>query len=236
MTAGFALNPEIAVRREIIGNEREPVLAIDGLLRDPAALVEFADAADFAPAHGPAGGYPGLRAPAPLDYVGNVVRSLTPLIARAFGLGPVEPTRAECFLSLVTLPPGDLHPTQRLPHIDTVDPLQFALLHYLCGPPHGGTAFYRHEATGFERITADRRAAFEAAVAREAAESPAAGYLTGNRDGYVQTGRIDAAFDRLVIYRSQLLHSGQITAPEALSADPRRGRLTANIFVAFRRG
>lgn len=233
MNADFALNPEIAVTREIVGNEREPVLVIDGVLGDPGALVDFAAEAAFAPAHGPAGGYPGLRAPAPLTYVERVVRGLTPLIARAFDLGPVRPSRAECFLSLVTLPPDALHVTQRLPHIDTVDPLQFALLHYLCGPPHGGTAFYRQEATGFERITAERQAAFDAAIAM-AGDDPPPGYLTGDSNGYRQIGRVDAAFDRLLVYRSLLLHSGQITVPEALSADPRTGRLTANIFVTFR--
>jgi hypothetical protein len=232
MTDGFVLEPEYRVERKLVGHEREPVVVIDGLLRDPAALVDFAADAAFAPAHGPAGGYPGLRASAPLAYVERVVRSLTPLIARAFDLGPVKPARAECFLSLVTLPPGALHPTQRRPHIDTVDPLQFALLHYLCGPPHGGTAFYQHEATGFECITAERQAKFDAAVAAEA-DGPL-GYLTGDRTGYRQTSRIDAAFDRLIVYRSLLLHSGQITAPEALSANPRTGRLTANIFVTFR--
>lgn len=233
MSGGFALAPELAVTREIVGNEREPVLVIDGLSRDPAALVDFAADATFAPAHGPAGGYPGLRAPAPLAYVERVVKTLMPLIVRTFDLGAVKPVRAECFLSLVTLPPGELHPTQRLPHVDTVDPLQFALLHYLCGPPHGGTAFYRHEATGFERITADRQATFDASVAA-ANDDPPPGYLTGDCPGYRRTGAVDAQFDRLVIYRSQLLHSGNITAPEALSADPRRGRLTANIFVALR--
>ncbi len=233
MSDGFALAPELAVTREIVGNEREPVLVIDGLLRDPGALVDFAAGAAFAPAYGPDGGYPGLRAPAPLAYVERVVRGLAPLIARAFDLGPVKPVRAECFLSLVTLLPGDLHPTQRRPHIDTVDPLQFALLHYLCGPPHGGTAFYRHEATGFERVTTDRQAAFDAARAA-ADDDPPLGYITSDRPGYRCTSIVDARFDRLLVYRSQLLHSGNITAPEALSADPRTGRLTANIFVAFR--
>jgi hypothetical protein len=234
MNDGFALTPEFAVTREVVGNEREPVLVIDGLLRDPGALIDFAADAAFAPAHGPAGGYPGLRARAPLAYVERVVRGLAPLIMRAFDLGAVKPARAECFLSLVTLPPGDLHLTQRLPHIDTVDPLQFALLHYLCGPPHGGTTFYRHEATGFERITADRQTVFDLAVDGEAARTPAPGYLTGDAPGYREIGKVDARFDRLVVYRSQLLHSGRITAPEALSADPRTGRLTANIFVSFR--
>lgn len=42
-----------------------------------------------------------------------------------------------------------------------------------------------------------------------------------------------ADFNSLVVYRSRALHSGRILAPADLSPDPRRGRLTANIFVTF---
>jgi hypothetical protein len=37
----------------------------------------------------------------------------------------------------------------------------------------------------------------------------------------------------LIVYRSRLLHSGQIIAPDRLDEDPRRGRLTANFFVIY---
>jgi len=42
--------------------------------------------------------------------------------------------------------------------------------------------------------------------------------------------------DRLAIYRGSMLHSGIIPPDMAFSADPRLGRLTANIFVKGRRG
>jgi hypothetical protein len=38
-------------------------------------------------------------------------------------------------------------------------------------------------------------------------------------------------FNRLVVYRRQLLHSGMITQHTSLSADPRVGRLTISSFI-----
>ncbi|NJR79477.1 DUF6445 family protein [Sphingomonas corticis] len=217
------------VRR--IGHEREPLLVIDGAMAQPAALVEAAAASDFQPAYGPAGGYPGLRAAAPLDYVGDMVRVLARGIVAAFALDPAaRPRRAECNFSLVTLPPDRLVPTQRAPHVDTADPHQFAILHYLCDPAFGGTAFFRHRATGFEALTPDRLPAYEAA---RAAEAVGQGYA-GDDAAFRRIDAVEAAFDRVVVYRSRLLHSGIIREPSLLTDDPRTGRLTANIFLTLR--
>jgi hypothetical protein len=227
----FSLNARPAARLSHLGREGEPLLCLDGLMQQPQALVDHAAThAEFVPAHGPAGGYPGIRAPAPLDYVEAVVRALDPVVRDAFALGAVRLGRAECNFSMVTQPPGDLAPSQRAPHIDTTDPLQFAFLHYLCGPEQGGTAFYRHRATGFEAITPERAAAYEAARAAE--PDPAPGYIHGDTYEFEQIGAADAAFDRLLVYRSRQLHSGLPAG--ALASDPRHGRLTANIFLSYR--
>jgi hypothetical protein len=37
--------------------------------------------------------------------------------------------------------------------------------------------------------------------------------------------------NRLVVYRSCVLHSGHVPSPQVLTADPRAGRLTANVFL-----
>lgn len=225
----IADRPRTTVRR--IGQQGEPLLAIDGMLARPAALVEAAAASDFQPAYGPAGGYPGLRAPAPLDYVGGLVRALVPTIVAAFALDPAaRARRAECNFSLVTLPPDRLVPAQRAPHVDTVDPHQFAILHYLCPPAFGGTAFFRHRATGFETLTPERLPAYDAARAGEAAGT---GYA-GDDAAFQRIDAVEAAFDRVVVYRSRLLHSGVISDPALLTDDPRTGRLTANIFLTLR--
>lgn len=232
----FALNSRLSVSLERIGREREPVLIVEEVLQAPESLVDYAATeVAFAPAWGPKGGYPGLRAPAPLNYVEKLVRSLSPVMEKAFGLAGVALSRAECNLSLVTLPPEALAPPQRIPHFDTTDPLQFALLHYLCPPRFGGTAFYRHRATGHESLTAGRAPAFDAVRRRELAELEGeAAYITGHSPHYEQIAAVGARYNRLIVYRSRLLHSGQIGAPEALSEDPRQGRLTANIFLNYR--
>lgn len=231
MGSRFPLAPRQVLRVTTVGVEREPVLLIDGFVAKPERLVEAAEASRFDPAFGPGGGYPGLRAPAPLDYVEAAVRALAGPIGEAFGLGRVRPLRAECNFSLVTLPAGELVATQRAPHVDTADADQFAILHYLCEPRFGGTAFFRHRATGYETITPERLASYEAARAKE---DVASGYVGADDPWFAQIGAVDAAFNRLVVYRSRLLHSGRILDPGALSPDPRRGRLTANIFATFR--
>ena len=231
MATRFPLSRQLRLSLDHVGDEREPVLLIDGLLDRPERLVDAAADTPFAPAYGPAGGYPGLRAAAPLDYVEAVVRALTAPIAEAFGLGAVRPARAECNFSLVTLPPDALVAAQRVPHIDTVDPRQLAILHYLCAPRFGGTSFFRHRVTGYEVLTAERLPAYDAARVTEAEGT---GYVADGGRWFARTGGVEAAYNRLVVYRSCLLHSGRILAPEALSPDPRHGRLTANIFLTLR--
>lgn len=231
MAVRFPLSPQLSTSARRIGREGEPLLIVDGLLARPDDLVDAAAASTFAPAHGPAGGYPGLRAEAPLDYVELVTRLLCDPIGKAYGLGAIKPARADCTLSLVTLPPTALVPAQRAPHVDTSSPWQFAILHYLCGPQHGGTAFFRHRATGFETLSQPRLAAYGKA---RAAEGVAQGYVADGGPWFERIDAVEARFNRLVVYRSCLLHSGMIPDPAALSADPREGRLTANIFLTVR--
>lgn len=231
----FAIAEPGEIRTTRLGFEGEPLLQIDTLLQDPDMLVREARRASFTPAFGPAGGYPGVRAPAPPSYVRAVALHLFPILREAFDLGDVRLGRAEATLSMVTLAPGALVPSQRVPHVDTHDPLQFAILHYLCAAEFGGTAFFRHRATGFETLSPDRQEAFDSAQREESRLDPAAGYRVGSDRWFEEIGRVDAAFNRVAIYRSQLLHSGVIAAPDRLVADPDRGRLTANIFLTLRR-
>jgi hypothetical protein len=233
----FALSPEPALSLRHIGSEGEPLLQIDGVLQDPQALVDYAATEGrFEPAYGPGGGYPGVRAAAPLDYVEAVVRALDPLLREAFGLAGVRLGKAECNLSLVTLAAASLVAAQREPHVDTSDPLQFAFLHYLCPASFGGTAFYRHRSTGFETLTPERLELYRSARDDERRAEAAAGYIDTDTGAFVQTAAVDAMFNRLVVYRSRVLHSGKIGPDAPLSADPRRGRLTANVFLTYRQG
>jgi len=231
----FTLNPSLQVTRLGVGREDEPVLIIDDVLGKPRDLVEFAASeVQFEPAWTASGGYPGLRAAAPLGYVEGLIRRLAPVLENAWGLERFRLARADCTLSLVTVPPDRLAPMQRIPHIDTVDPLRIALLHYLFEGDFGGTAFYRHRATGLETISPRQEPAYLRARDRELqAQPPAPGYLYGDTACYRKTDQVEARFNRVVVYRSCLLHCGQISAAMNFSPDPRQGRLTANVFATY---
>jgi hypothetical protein len=108
------------------------------------------------------------------------------------------------------------------------------LLHYLCDERYGGTAFFRHRSTGFETISAEREGTYIQARDRElAAGAPLAGYIRDDSRNYEQIEAVQCKFNRVVIYRSQLLHSGVIPSDMNFSHDPALGRLTANIFVNY---
>jgi hypothetical protein len=231
----FTLNPARQTVAHAVGREREPVLVIDQVMSDPRELVDFAaHEVRFEPPPPAENYYPGVLGAAPLTYVSALVAALRPEVEAAFELQGVAPVRATCNYSMVTFPPERLVMAQRMPHVDTDDPLQFAILHYLCDARFGGTAFYRHRSTGFESLTPERMAPHRAALAEELERSPPAqGYIVGDTPLYEQTAQFDAVFDRVLVYRSRVFHSGQIDPVVGLSADPRQGRLTANIFLNY---
>ncbi|MDO9335222.1 MAG: DUF6445 family protein [Caulobacter sp.] len=230
-----AANParRLDVRR--LGGEGEPLAVIDDMLLDPGSLVGTAAQARFAPL-APAGNYyPGHRALAPGPYLAAILEAVRPLLHEVFAVPPDSRAKASCHFSLVTLPPDDLNLGQRLPHIDSDDPGRLAILHYLCGPEHGGTAFYRHRATGLLKVTPEHSRGYLSTLRAELYRDgpPPAGYLEGGTPLFEEIERIPAAFNRLIIYRGCLLHSG-IVDPARLSLDPRVGRLTVNTFLTPR--
>lgn len=224
--------PHVEVLR--VGAEQHPVLLIDGLLTGAEGLVDFAaDTAVLAPVKSAANFYPGVRAPAPGGYVRALIKALRPHLAQVFGAPVDGQAHVTSALSMATLPARAANLAQRLPHIDTTQPSQLAILHYLCGPEHGGTAFYRHRATGFEAIGPDRGPAYFAALRDEIAGEDGPGdYIVGSGDLFEQTAAVTPVFNRVIVYASNLLHAG-VLPDRPLSLDPRLGRLTANTFFRF---
>jgi hypothetical protein len=218
-----------------VGRERQAVVVVDNMLRDPAALVELvAGTCDFSPTPIAGNFYPGVRAPAPDGYVPCLSEALGPVVAQVFGDLAGRKARTSSCVSLLTFTPDQLNLAQRVPHFDAADSGQIAVLHYLCGPTDGGTAFYRHRSTGFEAITPERRNGYVARLQGELEQiPPPQAYVTGDTPLFEQIGAVDARFDRVVIYRSQLLHAGNILPGCSFSDDPRQGRLTANSFLNF---
>ncbi len=222
-----------SMHRLMAGREKSIVLCIDDFEPDAAAIaLAAADRARFdAPQSGT---YPGVRAALPQAYCDMVIAAFAPVMREAFDLGGVAFSLLDAALSLVTTPPEELTPYQCVPHIDTPDPARFALLHFLCDERFGGTAFFRQTATGFETVTPRRSATYALARDRAIQRTCPVGYVDANDRAYERTLAIPARFGRLLIYPSNLLHSGAIARPDLLTAEPRRGRLTANLFVEAR--
>lgn len=212
---------------ELVGAEKSPVVCIDDFSPDPAALVSLAVEAPFIDAGSV---YPGVRAPAPTNYVSTLLAETAGIIRQIFG-APPAPDLEMCAFSMVTRAPTALRAIQRIPHVDGADPGRIAFLHYLCAPAQGGTSFYRHRATGLAVVTPQRMEEYRRAVALEfAASSPAAGYVVDDSRFFDRIHRVEARFNRLVIYRGNALHSGDIGPGTVLAEDPHRGRLTINGF------
>lgn len=216
------------VRIDGIGRERQPVAVVDSCLADPAALLEAAIAQRYAPL---ARFYPGVRAPTPSRFYASLFAPLREVLRGTFGFTKGARVR-ECNFSLVTTPPEQLAPIQRLPHYDGVEPNVVAVLIYLGGVEHGGTSFYRHRRSGFESVTADRFETYRASLADDvrAFGLPRAEYYDADKR-FDLIARYEAAFNRALVYRGVTLHSGHILDAATLSSDPSIGRLTINAFL-----
>jgi len=217
------------------GVEREPVVVIDHFLANPAALIEEAAALSFTPM---AEYYPGVRAPASPTTRTAVVESLLPIFREFFDIRDSLQVQALVY-SLVTTAPAELTPIQRLPHYDGTESGRLALVLYLCGEPagqadpRGGTGFYRHRSTGYETVTTERFAAFNAALQQDDTHHglPGPRYIVGDTPLYERIFGSPAVFNRALIYRGRNLHSADIPPEAELDPHPRRGRLTLNGFL-----
>jgi hypothetical protein len=141
---------------------------------------------------------------------------------------------------MVAREPAQLLPWQWFCHTDRLESgpgqcVAASVLYLFQDPALGGTAFYRPR-----RPAQDTEALVQASARMPAAEFSqrsgiAAGYMTGSNDWFERIGAVPARFNRLILYSGNVFHTGDITAPERLSSDPRTGRLTLNGFFVCKR-
>ena len=220
-------DPIIDVRQ--MGREGEPLVVIDGFSGMVGELLEAAYTAQYQHA---GASYPGIRSWADPSYLDRRRDLMMQIMQQVFGFTQGVRLDASTF-SLVTLGEQELNPLQRIPHYDHSGGEVIAIMHYLLGPETGGTAFYRHRRTGFETVTPDREEAYNAALAMDERQHgmPLAQFCYGDSDWFELIDEVEAAPDRLVLYRGRQLHSGVIPNPSVLSPNPRKGRLTINMFL-----
>jgi hypothetical protein len=220
----------VQFRVDSIGNERSPVVVIEDMWSDPETLVDAAASKSDYSARSLY--YPGVRSSAPSEYARAAVKQLSELIRSTFELNG-ELSITDSTFSLVVTPAENLVAFQRVPHFDSADPNRIALLHYLCGPEHGGTSFYRHRSSGIEIVTDLNRDRYIKLVNAEVKSHgmPPAQFIDEDTALFERIAKYDCSFNRALIYRGNSLHS--VTTPPAFvpSGNPRTGRLTVNTFL-----
>jgi len=180
--------------------------------------------------------YPGIRAELPAEYARALVPELVALISHLYNIPRFcKPQLIHQLFSLVTQKAEDLGPLQRMPHTDNRSPFYFATVHYLSSDDHAGTGFFRHRPTRYECITEDRYQSYvQAANLHMAAHGlPAEKYINASDNHFELIAEVEHRPNRMVVYPSNLLHSGLIQPDRDISEDPASGRLTANLFLFF---
>lgn len=122
---------------------------------------------------------------------------------------------------------------QRIPHVDALAREGFATIHYLFKGNLGGTAFYRHRATGYESLDETRGPEYFRLLEAQSAgpDAPDVNYINGDTPLFEQIARAEGTFNRMLVYRRNSLHSGSIDSSFVPDADPRTGRLSINSFI-----
>lgn len=223
-------HPKIRIEKRAFGREQATLLVIDNFVTEPDRLVKKAATAQFS-----AGGrfYPGIRAKAPPSYEHFLATRLQPLLAEHFNFTGSTLRLSMCHFSLVTTLAAELAPMQRIPHVDSLAREGFATVHYLFKGNLGGTAFYRHRATGFESLDEVRGPEYFNMLKSESAgpNSPGLQYINGDTPLFERIAHAEGVFNRMLVYRRNSLHSGSIDGSFVPDTDPRTGRLSINSFI-----
>jgi hypothetical protein len=232
------VNPRAELRRERIADDAFCVI-VDDFFLNPHVLVEYAlqHGAEFSR---PNIGYPGVQIRVNDDAMADIHRFVRSSMSRAYSFMRAR-IGIRSLLSMVTVPARELSFMQRICHIDSdagAGREKYAALVYLFEDERlGGTSFYRwrNEALVWQgvrllREDAGKGEAFMKQHFETFREAPR--YMTGSNDVAELLLTVPPRFNRFVFYSGDLPHTGSIAAPELLSADPKRGRLTLNLFFS----
>jgi hypothetical protein len=225
------LHPDFSYRVDLVGAEQQKVLVVEPFLENPEWLIEYCskNKAEF---NSTDAMYPGVRMPAPAEYIAAIATFLKPIILDVFELDERRVNNIFSAFSLVMIPPDQLKPEQVIPHFDSNNRNDVASIYYLCDPKFGGTSLYRHSPTGNEYIDKVRltpymtslRDSFQAGHIERA-------YINGANKVFERIATYPAKFNSFVMYRCTSLHSGDIAKDFAFCDDPEKARLTIATFI-----
>lgn len=211
-------------------------LVIDEALADPGGWRALAGrhAAEFGP--GPPGFGPARRLPLP-GAIATQAEVFFSAHARE-RLGMRRTRDAWATLSLLDAPPEALPPRYWIPRRLPSPPGEgrIACTVFLSSEPVlGGLALFRPRRPEAEmaRLEQDVAALPPADLARRYGLE--AGYPAAGNAWLEKAGRVEPRYNRMVLFDAGQFHAEDVLAPERLSGDPARGRLTLDVVFACRR-
>lgn len=229
------INNNYSCRIIRVGLEKTPVMIIDDFISDLRGVIEYACLqSKFSPDEKTA--YPGVRSQLTQAYVDATLSEIIPMVYEEYAVtDSAHPQVTNAFYSLLSKPETELAVLQCVPHFDSRSSRYFATIHYLNTGDFGGTGFYRHRPSGFERVTEQRFPEYVKMAERFIAKNglPEKNYINGSTKHFELIECVDYKPNRLVLYPGNLLHSGLVIPNRDINSDPNSGRLTANIFLDF---
>lgn len=232
------LNPDPDIGTRPIGDDAFCVI-VDNFLADPDEVIELA-ARRADRFRAPEIGYPGLTLNLEPGLLTEFDRFILRRMGKEFSFLRGGAT-LQTGLTMTTRKPGDLTTFQRICHTDPRDAWgrrKFAALVYLFRDEAlGGTAFYQWKKPevvykALELEQTDPQAALDLLAEHSSIFRQSPRYTTASNELAELVDVVPPKFNRFVFYSGEMPHSGHITAPERLTSDLRRGRLTLNCFAS----
>jgi hypothetical protein len=231
----FNLRPRVEIQRF---GESQVCVVVDDALAEPEKLLQFAVAQREHFRTSDANSYPGVMLALSDKFTASLGDFFAAHVRRHFDARRTVHVHSR--LSIVTLPPNVLKPRQCICHrdkpaLDRSHSIQGSVLYLFRDGTFGGTSFYEPS-----RPAAETSQLFE-----DANRLPDdifwekygidRGYQCGSNSWFTRVGEVPARWNRIIFYDAYGLHSGDIGAPDRLTADPLTGRLTLNGFFTSRR-
>lgn len=230
-------SPSPNIRHIPIGGG-ETCVVVDDFLRDPFAITAYAIAQRAQFAQAPASYYPGPELALAQDISLQLEQFFNQYVRAA--LGGRRTLAIATRLSIVANRADQLKPLQRVCHWDAtgLGPSEgaAAMVAYLFKDTRlGGTSFYmpRRPMDEIAAMMAQARYMDSRSFTDLLGHAPA--YPASSNAWFEHVLHLPAVFNRAIFYNGTVFHSGHITAPELLNADPACGRLTMNAFIRIRK-
>lgn len=230
-------NPNPTVRSLTIFGDHQCYI-VDDALAEPERWVERASAQREHFAMTGHNAYPGIELALPDPISERLGEFFRLHIRERLGARRIE--RVHSRLAIVTLPADSLQPRQWICHRDRMGLgpehcIGASVLYLYENAQLGGTSFFRPRRSVAETALLIHDSGVLSAAEFGAKYAIAPGYLTASNDWFERVLCVEPRWNRMIFYDGMLLHCSDIPAPEQLSPDPARGRLTLNGFFTCTR-